>query len=158
MRILAKRKYCFEFDGQSFKVPGLLVIHDAPDWVVNSTMFKLGLSDGTIQLLDQKPEQKAAEKKLEDGQVDLHVKYGQDPKSLNVDELKAYAISSGVDPKDIEMHAKKDPIIAIIESAKNPPAPPLDENPEDKTGDKVEGNEDNGGDGSNPPDNPDLST
>lgn len=158
MRILTKRNYRFEFDGQSHKVPGILVIHDAPDWIVHSTMFKLALSDGTIQVLDDKKEQEAVEEKLEDKKVDLGVKYATDPKLLKVNDLKSFAVMVGVHPSEVESLTTKDPIIAIINAKMNPESPE-DNNLENKEEsgesetlqpDNDEGQEDNT-EGQNPP-------
>lgn len=65
MRILTKAK--LRFDDPNGQEPSVIVnprdlFADVPDWVRNSTMFKLASSDGTAEVIESHTQEKNAEK------------------------------------------------------------------------------------------------
>jgi hypothetical protein len=63
MRIFSKLS--LQFDDPAGEQPAVLVKHQSfavvPDWVADSTMFKLASAEGNIEILDGRQDVKAAE-------------------------------------------------------------------------------------------------
>lgn len=70
MRILSK--HTLRFDDPNGQEPSVTVrahdlFTDVPNWVQNSTMFKLANSDGTLEVIESRQQESQAEKKAVSG-------------------------------------------------------------------------------------------
>ena len=66
MRILPRKAFLFEVGLDSYKcIPGM--IQDCPDKFANSAMFKLAVSEGSVDLITTRVEQRKVENDKDEG-------------------------------------------------------------------------------------------
>lgn len=118
MRVFAKKSFQFDHptdENQKVTVQAL-DFANVPDWVVDSTMFKLASAEGSVDVVDGKTQEAVAEKAATDPVLN---------------QLKARAKELGV-PKYTKLNAEE--LLAAIEEAAKASAGNNTQNPPDGTG------------------------
>lgn len=115
MRIFSTKSFLFTRGNEEIEVQASNFA-DVPDWVADTSLFKLAKKDKSVSIMENAAQQKQVENtgKLEQPKQDDESEQGVNLNNMSVEELKEYADKKGI---DLGKSTSKEGILAKIKDA-----------------------------------------